>query len=188
MNRRSLLLVLAALPLTARAAWQDGKVARVGYLDSGTATGTLLLDAFRRGLQEHGWFEGRNLSLVVRAAEGNYDRLPQLAAELVKLRVDVIFASSTPAALAAKQATSSVPIVIGRVADPIASGLVQSLARPGGNVTGWTHQGLELREKYLDLLRSALPGIQTSACCGTPATRSTTSRSVRWPRSRRRPG
>ena len=161
MKRRTLLLALAALPLPALAAWPAGKVARVGYLDSGKAAGSSLFAAFRTGLQEHGWVEGSNLSLVVRAAEGSYDRLPRFAADLVKLHVDVIFASSTPAALAAKQATSSIPIVIGRVADPVASGLVATLARPGGNVTGWTHQGIELRDKYLDLLRNAIPGIHS---------------------------
>ena len=89
--------------------------------------------------------------------EGKYDRLPELAAELVRLKVDVIFASSTPAALAAKHATTTIPIVIGRVADPVGSGLVTALARPGGNITGWTHQGIELRVKYLDLLKEAVP-------------------------------
>jgi putative ABC transport system substrate-binding protein len=101
--------------------------------------------------------EGENATLDVRAGEGRYDRLPALAADLVRLKVDVIFASSTPAAVAAKRATTTIPIVIGRVADPVASGLVESLARPGGNVTGWTHQGIELRIKYLDLLKETVP-------------------------------
>jgi putative ABC transport system substrate-binding protein len=103
--------------------------------------------------------EGQNIAIEVRAAEGKYERLRDLAAELIRLQADVIFASSTPAALAAKYATTTIPIVIGRVADPVQSGLVASLARPGSNITGWTHQGLELRVKYLDLLKEAVPGV-----------------------------
>ena len=160
MDRRSCLLALGVGVVAPRAlaAAPPGRHARVGYLDSGTAApGVPLFDAFVQGLRELGWSGGRNLTLEVRAAGGDYDKLPVLAAELVRLPVDVIFASSTPAALAAKRATSTVPIVIGRVADPVASGLVASLSRPGGNVTGWTHQGLTLREKYLDLLLDAVP-------------------------------
>jgi putative ABC transport system substrate-binding protein len=115
------------------------------------------VEAFRQGLRDLGWIEGQSIAVEVRTAEGKYDRLPDLAAELVRLKVDVIFASSTPAALAAKRATTTIPIVIGRVADPVGSGLVTSLARPGGNITGWTHQGMELRVKYLDLLKEAVP-------------------------------
>ena len=146
---------LLAEPL---AAWaqQPSKVARIGYLESG-APGTPLVEAFRQGLRDLGWIEGQNIAVEVRAADGKYDRLPELAAELVRLKVDVIFASSTPAALAAKHATTTIPIVIGRVADPVGSGLVTTLARPGGNITGWTHQGIELRVKYLDLLKEAVP-------------------------------
>ncbi len=162
MNRRAFLFFLAcgiARAPFAAAAWPAGRIARVGYLDSGVASGSPLFDAFRDGLRDHGWVEGQNLALEVRAAEGKYDRLRGLAAGLVRLPVDVIFASSTPAALAAKHATTTIPIVIGRVANPVASGLVVSLARPGGNITGWTHQGLELREKYLDLLKDVDPKI-----------------------------
>jgi putative ABC transport system substrate-binding protein len=133
------------------------RVPRVGYLESGSVSDTPFDEAFREGLRDLGWVEGQNVVLEIRAAEGNYERLPELAAELVRLKVDVIFASSTPAALAAKRATGTIPIVIGRVADPVRSGLVDSLARPGGNVTGWTHQGLEMRVKYLDLLKEAVP-------------------------------
>jgi putative ABC transport system substrate-binding protein len=132
-------------------------VPRVGYLESGSAAGTPFDEAFRDGLRDLGWVEGQSVVLEIRAAEGKYERLPELAAELVRLKVDVIFASSTPAAVAAKRASGTIPIVIGRVADPVQSGLVASLARPGGNVTGWTHQGLEMRVKYLDLLKEAVP-------------------------------
>ena len=131
---------------------------RIGYLDSGVAaSGDPLLEAFRQGLRDLGWVEGRNLAVEVRSAEGRYNRLPELAAELVRLKVDIIVVSSTPAAVAAKQATTTIPIVIGRVADPVGSGLVATLAHPGGNITGWTHQGLEMRVKYLDLLKEAVP-------------------------------
>lgn len=160
MKRRAALLFLAFGALHARVAagaWPAGKVARVGYLEAGVAVGSPFLESFRQGLQAHGWVEGRNLALEVRAALGNYDRLAGLAAELVRIPVDVIFASSTPAAVAAKKATGTIPIVIGRVADPVASGLVATLARPGGNVTGWTQQGLEMREKYLDIVKDAVP-------------------------------
>jgi putative tryptophan/tyrosine transport system substrate-binding protein len=146
---------LLAAPVAVQAQ-QPAKVPRIGYLESG-APGTPLVEAFRQGLRDLGWIEGQNIAVEVRAAEGKYDRLPELAAELARLKVDVIFASSTPAALAAKHATTTIPIVIGRVADPVGSGLVTTLARPGGNITGWTHQGIELRVKYLDLLKEAVP-------------------------------
>ncbi|HXZ44513.1 MAG TPA: ABC transporter substrate-binding protein [archaeon] len=150
-------LILAHLvaPLTATAQ-PPSKVPRVGYLSP--ALDTPLLAAFRQGLRDLGWVEGQNIAIEVRSAEGKYDRLPELAAELVRLKVDVIFASTTPAALAAKHATTTIPIVIGFVADPIGSGLVASLAHPGGNITGWTHLGRELRGKYLELLKEAVPG------------------------------
>src|SRR4029453_18644013 len=114
-------------------AQQPARAPRIGYLESG-APGTPLVEAFRQGLRDLGWIEGQNIAVEVRAAEGKYDRLPELVAELVRLKVDVIFASSTPAALAAKQATTTIPIVIGRVADPVGSGLVTTLARPGANI------------------------------------------------------
>ena len=149
--------VLLGAPLIGEAQ-PPSKVPRIGYLDSGVAaSGDPLLEAFRQGLRDLGWVEGRNLAVEVRAAEGRYNRLPELAAELVRLKVDVIVVSSTPAAVAAKQATTTIPIVIGRVADPVESGLVATLAHPGGNITGWTHQGLEMRVKYLDLLKEAVP-------------------------------
>lgn len=171
MTRVSFIVTLAfaslAAPLAAEAQ-QPAKVARIGYLESGDP-GTPLVEAFRQGLRDLGWVEGQNIAIEVRAAEGKYDRLPELAAELVRLKVDVIFASSTPAALAAKHATTTIPIVIGRVADPVGSGLVTTLARPGGNITGWTHQGIELRVKYLDLLKEAVPGATRIGVLWNPA-------------------
>jgi putative ABC transport system substrate-binding protein len=173
-TRRSVVTVILAVGLSVMSpavqAQPPAKLARVGYLEPGVAgPGTPFFDAFRQGLADLGWVEGRNLALELRAAEGRYERLPDLAAELVRLKVGVIFASSTPAAVAAKRATTTIPIVIGRVADPVASGLVASLARPGGNITGWTHQGLELRVKYLDLLKEAVPGATRIGVLWNPA-------------------
>jgi putative ABC transport system substrate-binding protein len=159
MNRRTFIGTLTggllAAPLAAEG---QQKVSRVGYLEPGVADpGTPFFEAFRQGLTDLGWVEGRTIAIEVRAAEGKYERLPSLAAQLVDLNVDVIFASSTPAAVVAKRATKTIPIVFGRCADPVGSGLVTGLAHPGGNVTGWTHEGLELRVKYLDLLKDAVP-------------------------------
>jgi putative ABC transport system substrate-binding protein len=139
-------------------AQRPSKMVRIGYLESGSAApGTPYLEAFRRGLGDLGWIEGQNVAIEIRYAGGKFDQLPELAAELVRLKVDLIFASTTPGALAAKRATTTIPIVIGLVADPVKSGLVVSLGHPGGNITGWTHQGLDLRAKYLDLLKEAVP-------------------------------
>jgi putative ABC transport system substrate-binding protein len=151
-------------------AQQPLRVARIGYLESGSAaSATPYVEAFRRGLRDLGWVEGQNIAIELRYAEGKFDRLPELAAELVRLKVDLIFASTTPAALAAKQATTTIPIVIGFVADPVGSGLVASLARPGGNITGWTHLGLELRGKNLQLLKQAVPGAARIGALWNPA-------------------
>jgi len=150
-------LLLLAAPLGA-GAQPSAKVWRIGYLDQGSATRSRLqVDGLRRGLHDLGWVEGRNIAFEVRFAEGNTDQLPALAAGLVRLKVDLIVTSTTPAALAAKHATTTIPIVIGFAADPVGSGIVASLARPGGNITGWTHSGLELRAKYLELLKEAVP-------------------------------
>jgi len=174
MERRRFIAVMAAsllaAPLAAEAQ-QPQKMTRIGYLEFGSAApGTPLLEAFRRGLRERGWVEGQNLAIEVRYAEGKQDRLPQFAADLVNLKVDLIFASATPAALAAKQATTTIPIVIGFVADPVGSGLVPRLARPGGNITGWTHlAGLELNSKRLEILKDAVPGATRIGALWNPA-------------------
>jgi putative ABC transport system substrate-binding protein len=159
MDRRTFLETLAGSLLAAPLAAEGRqKISRVGYLEPGVAgPGTPFFEAFRQGLTDLGWVEGQTIAIELRAAEGKYERLPSLAGQLVHLNVDVIFASSTPAAVVAKRATKTTPIVFGRCADPVGSGLVASLARPGGNVTGWTHEGLELRVKYLDLLKDAVP-------------------------------
>jgi putative ABC transport system substrate-binding protein len=151
----AVLLVGATLAADAQ---QPGKVRRIGYLDQGSsARNRPYLEAFRQGLHDLGWVEGQNLVIEARFAEGKTDQLPMLAAELVRLKMDVIVTWTTPAALAAKRATTAIPIVIGFSADPVGSKIIGSLARPGGNITGWTHLGLELRAKYLELLKDAVP-------------------------------
>ena len=133
----SITLLLGALYSPAAAeAQQAAKIARIGFLTANLAANPHLREAFRQGLRDLGYVEGRNVVIEYRDAEGKPERLPALAAELVALKVDVIVAPNTPQALAAKQATRTLPIVFSFVADPVASGLVTSLARPGGNVTG----------------------------------------------------
>ena len=160
---------LLAAPLAA-GAQQAGKVRRIGYLDMGSAARSRpYFEAFRQGLHDLGWVEGQNIAVDVRFADGKADQLPTLAAELVRLRVDVIVTSTTPATLAAKQATTTIPIVIGFVADPVGSRIVASLARPGGNITGWTHLGVELRAKHLELLKEAVPAATRFGVLWNPA-------------------
>lgn len=162
-----LLLLTVAVGSNAQAA---GKVLRIGYLDQGSAArNTVYLNGLRQGLRELGWVEGENITIEPRFAEGNTERLSALAGELVRLKMDVIVTSTTPAALAAKQATTTIPIVFGFAADPVGSGIVASLARPGGNTTGWTHLGLELRAKYLEVLKEAVPAATRFGVLWNPA-------------------
>ena len=152
---RAMACAFAALPFRVFA--QGLGKRRIGYLDQGPAArNQAYVDALVLGLRDLGW-KPEDIAVEERFAEGKTDRLPALAAELVRSKVDVIVTWSTPAALAAKHASTTIPIVIGFTADPVGSGIVASLARPGGNVTGWTHQGLELRAKYLELLKHAVP-------------------------------
>ena len=123
----------------------------------------------RTGLRQLGYEEGKNIVIHYRWAEGRYDRLPELAAELVKLNVDVIVTHSTPGALAAKQATSTIPIVMAAVGDPVAAGLVASLARPGGNLTGLTFFFAELCAKRVELIKEAIPTLTRVAVFVNPA-------------------
>ena len=148
----------------------------MGFLFSQTVNAEAF-EAFRKGLREVGWTDGQNLTLEVRSPEGDPGRLPALAAELVHLPVDVLVASATPASLAAKQATKTVPIVSVYTLDPVSVGLVASLARPGGNVTGLSALSLEYTGKMLELLGSAVPNVFRVAVLGDPEN---PSRSVYW--------
>jgi putative ABC transport system substrate-binding protein len=164
-DRRAFLATLTgsllAAPLAAEAQ-QAAKVPRIGYLAVQPAANPHLHEAFRQGLRDLGYVEGRNVVIEYREAEGKPERLPALAAELVALKVDVIVAQPTVAAVAAKQATRTLPIVF-PVADPVRSGLVTSLARPGGNVTGLTNVAPDLVGKGLELLKQAIPGVSRVA-------------------------
>ena len=139
-------------------AQQPGKIFRIGYLDPGTASGSaVLVDAFRQELSKLGWIEGKNITIEYRFAEQKNERLPELAADLVRLKVDLIVVAGTPSALAAKRATTTIPIVMATAGDPVGAGLVASLARPGGNVTGLSSLAPELNTKRLEILKDAVP-------------------------------
>jgi putative ABC transport system substrate-binding protein len=169
MNRResiAALVALGAFPLAAEAQ-QAVKIARIGLL-AGNLSDFRSLGTFLQGLRDLGYVEGRNVVIENRDAEGKFDRLPALAAELVALKVDVIVAQTIVAALAAKQATRTVPIVFSGIADPVTDGLVASLARPGGNVTGLSNLAAELVGKRLELLKQAVPGAMRVAVLWQP--------------------
>jgi len=174
-TRRAFLRTLAggllAAPLVADAQQPAGKVYRLGYLSVGSGTSTYLrpVEAFRQGLRELGWVEGQNIVIEYRWAEGRVDRLPGFAEELVRLKVDVIAASPTPAALAARNATRTIPIVGMSLTEPVAVGLVASLARPGGNVTGVTYGvDTDIFGKQLGLLKEAIPKVRRVAVLWNP--------------------
>jgi putative tryptophan/tyrosine transport system substrate-binding protein len=157
-RRRFLLTSLAGVigaPVAAEAQ-RTGKVYRLGYLSS-NPPGTFRIDVFRQALHDLGWVEGLNLVIDYRSADGQFDRLPALAAELVRLKADVIVAVPTVSALAAQRTTQKIPIVFTHVSDPVGSGLIQSLARPAANVTGLTHLNTSLNPKRLEILRHAVP-------------------------------
>ena len=164
MKRREFIRLLGSAatswPLAARAQQAD-KVYRIGYLSLGSpAAEATRFNAFRAGLAALGYAEGKNLVIETRWLEGGkYDQLAELAAQLVDLKVDVIVTYTTPGVLAAKRATTTIPIVMAVVADALASGLVSSLARPGGNVTGMTYFVPELAAKRLELLKDSVPSL-----------------------------
>ena len=171
MNRREFIALLGGAAVVwppAAEAQQAAKVARIGYLAGNLAAGPHLQEAFRRGLRDLGYVEGRDVVIEYRDAEGKFERLPALAAELVALKVDVIMASAAPQALAAKQATTTLPIVFCAAPDPVETGLVTSLARPGGNVTGLSMLTPELVGKRLELLTQAVSGVSRVAILWQP--------------------
>ena len=148
-----------------------GNMPRIGFLGAATpAAWRPRIEAFREGLRDLGYIEGKNIAIEFRFAEGRYDRLAELAEELVRLKVDVIVTHSAPGALAAKQATATqrVPVVMTNVGDAVGWGIVQSLARPGGNITGDTFFITELVAKRLEVLKGALPGVQRVAVLANP--------------------
>jgi putative ABC transport system substrate-binding protein len=145
-------------------AQQPVKAPRVGLLLQGTSTSLMTrLEGFQQGLRERGYVEGKNIALEQRFDEDREERLPALAADLVRLRVDIIVAAATPAVMAAKQATATIPIIIVHSADPVALGLVASLARPGGNVTGLSSASPDYSGKQLELLKEAVPKLSRLA-------------------------
>src|SRR6266568_1499814 len=167
MRRRDFIKVIAgsaiAAPRAARA--QQPGVPLIGFLGSvSPEMYTARLRAFRQGLREEGYVEGQNVAIEYRWAEGHYDRLPVLAAELVHREVaEIVAGGGTPSAVAAKAATATIPIVFAVAVDPIEVGLVASLNRPGGNVTGVTNMNVEVALKRLELLRELIPTATSSA-------------------------
>jgi len=161
MKRKITVLALCAMLFTLCGpveAQQSGKVPRIGFLDNSTASGSaVLLEAFRQELRKLGWIEGKNITIEYRFAEQTPERLPELAADLVRLKVDLIVASATAPALAARNATTTIPIVMTIAADPVGAGLVASLARSGANVTGLSSLSPELSTKRLEILKDAVP-------------------------------
>ena len=170
MRRRDFIIFLAGATIPARALRAQQKaMAVVGYLDGQSPPLNFGHGPVHQGLSEAGWVEGLNMASEYRWAEGHYDRLPALAADLVRSKVDLIkTAGGTPAALAAKSATSTIPIVFTNVGDPVGSGVVASLARPGGNLTGFSNMSLELTAKRLELLSELVPQAHVVALLVSP--------------------
>jgi len=152
-------------------AQQTGKIFRIGFLDRSTASGSaLLLETFRRELSKLGWIEGKSITIDYRFAEQKTERLPELAAELVRLKVDLIVVSGRGPGLAAKSATTTIPIVMLSFPDPVGEGMVTSLARPEGNVTGLSSLNPELRTKRLEILKDAIPKLARVGVLQQPGT------------------
>jgi len=154
------LFAIVLLTVSSGEAQQPAKLPTVGLLGAASASSYApFVEAFRQGIHDRGYVEGKNVAVEYRWAEGKYDRLPDLAAELVRLKVDVILTHGTPGTQAAKQTTATIPIVMTVVGDPVGSGLVASLARPGGNITGTSILAPEVGAKRLELLKEALPRV-----------------------------
>ena len=164
-------MVTAALLSTASfaKAQQTGNVVRIGFLDASTASGSaVLVNAFRQQLSKLGWIEGQNIAIEYRFAEQKAERLPELVADLVRLKVDLIVVSGTLSGVAAKSATTTIPIVMTNGTDPVGAGLVTSLAQPGGNVTGLSTLTAELNTKRLEILKDAVPKLSRVALLRPP--------------------
>ena len=174
MRRREFIALVGGAAAWPVGAWaqQPAKVPRIGFLFYGSPESSLEIDAFRQGLRELGYIEGQNIGVEYRFASGQVGQLPELAAELVRLKLDVIVTLTTPASVAAKQATSTIPIVIAGVADAVGAGLVANLARPGGNITGLTSISAELGGKRLEFLKTVVPKASRVAILYNPADRS----------------
>jgi ABC-type uncharacterized transport system substrate-binding protein len=173
LKKTSLVSILFAGALLALAvtveAQQAVKGFRIGFLDPSTPSGmAVLVDAFRQELGKLGWIEGKNIAIEYRFAEGKYERLNKLAADLVRLKVDLIIASGGPSAEEAKKATTTIPIVMTSVGDPVATGLIASLARPGGNITGLSPLTTELTSKRLEILKDTIPNLTRVGVLRTP--------------------
>jgi putative ABC transport system substrate-binding protein len=189
MKRRDFIMLLGGAavvwPLSARTQQARGPI--IGFLGSATlSVESQRVAAFVQRLHQLGWIENRNVTIEYRWAEGRAERFSELAAEFARLKVDLIVASTTPAVIAAKQATSVIPIVITTANDPVATGLVASLARPGGNVTGLSNQLADTAAKRLELLREVVPGLRRLAILGNvgnPGVVLETSRHLHGPRS-----
>ena len=174
-NRRRLVVALGAgaiaAPLCSVAQQKPAKIPRIGLLSPFSPADAMpWYKALQVGLRDLGWVEGKNIGIEYRYAEGKSDRLPDLAADLVRLNVDIIVTTITPDALAAKNATRVIPIVMAAAGEPVASGLVESLARPGGNVTGLSQMTIELGGKRLELLKEIVPKLYRVAVLWEPAT------------------
>ncbi len=151
--------MLLALCFSAEAQ-QPAKIPRIGFLDNSTAAGSaVLVEAFRQELRKLGWIEGKNIAIEYRFAEQKLERLPELAAELVRLKVDLIVVGGPAPAITAKEATTTIPIVMANVGDPVGTGLVATLARPGGNITGLAALSPELNTKRLEILKDVVPDL-----------------------------
>ncbi len=171
MNRRDSILALATLGVASPAAFaqQHGRVWRVGFLSPVTASSiSENVDAFLKGMRDLGYVEGKNLLIEWRFADGQSERLPGMATDLAQSKVDVIVAAASPAISAARKATTTIPIVMATTGDPVGSGFVKSLARPGGNVTGLSNMGADIGSKLFGLLYSAVPKLARVGVMVTP--------------------
>jgi putative tryptophan/tyrosine transport system substrate-binding protein len=171
MRRRQFIALVGgatAWPFAARAQ-QPGKVPRIGFLGLASPSAfAARLESFRQGLRDFGYVEDTNITIEYRWAEGHYERLPELAAEIVRANVDLIVTHATPGSLAAKQATTTIPIVVALIGDPITSGIVANVARPGGNITGQSFFNAEVRAKRVELLKELIPKLAQVAVILNP--------------------